>query len=224
MMGDPQDMLGRLRAALPARWFPDQAQVLDAMLSGVAWAWSWCYGIIEYVRAQTRISTASDIWLDVIAADFFGGSLARRAGEDDDLLRRRILRELFRDRATRAALADVLIGLTGRAPLTFEPARATDTGGYGGSTQHVTGCAYGGAGGWGSLNLPFQCFVQAFRPTGSGIALIAGWGTQAGGYGIGTEQYASLSMIQGQVTDPEISQAVASVMPAASIAWLRIGS
>ena len=224
MTGDSQDMLVRLRAVLPARWFPDESPVLDAVLAGLSSAWAWCYGLVQYARAQTRIATATDFWLDIVAGDFFGNALLRRSGEDDAPFRGRILGNLFQDRGTRAALVSTLTHLTGRTPVVFEPAHATDTGAYGGASGNVTGLGYGVVGGWGNLQLPFQCFVRAYRAEGSGIAVVAGWGASAGGYGIGAEQYASLSMIQGQVTDTDINQAVASVMPAATIAWLHISS
>jgi hypothetical protein len=224
MVGDAQDMLGRLRAVLPNRWFPDQAPILDAAIQGLAWGWAWAYGLLAYVRAQTRIATASDIWLDIVAEDFFGVSLARRTHESDDSLRGRIQLNLFRERATRAALSRVLVDLTGRSPIIFEPSRTTDTGGWGGASASVTGLGYGVAGGWGSLQLPFQCFVTAFRPSGSGIANVAGWSAPVGGYGVGAIQYAAQAMIEGQVPDSDIADAIAAVVPAASLAWMTISS
>jgi hypothetical protein len=84
------------------------------------------------------------------------------------------------------------------------------------------GVAYGVAGGWGSLDLPFQCFISAYRPTGSGIAMVSGWCRPSGAYGEGAIEYASLAMVQGQITDSDIYTAVADVMPAATIGWTRI--
>jgi hypothetical protein len=222
MTGDQQDMLARLRAVLPARWFPDSAPVLDGLLNGLAAGWCWVYQLLQYVKAQTRIATATDVWLDIIASDFFGDRLIRRAGQADDAFRNRIQRELFRERGTRAAVAAVLQDLTGRSPLVFEPARSTDTGGYTSLIGAGGGVGYGSAGGWGSLALPFQCFITAYRPIGSGIATVCGWGGPAGGYGHGTIEYASLEMVQGQVTDDDIYAAVADVMPVAAIGWTRI--
>lgn len=224
MVGDTQDIAGRLRSVLPTRWFPDATPVLDALLLGLAAAWSWCFGLIAYVRAQTRIATATDVWLDIVAEDFFGSGLARRVGESDAALRLRIQQAIFQGHATRTALARALTELTGRAPIIFEPARTMDTGGYGGTLAGPAGLYYGQMGGWGSLELPFQCFVTAFRPTGSGIAMIEGWGAPAAGYGVGAMQYATLAMVEGQVTDPDINAAIAAVMPAATISWARISS
>ena len=221
MLGDQPDMLARLRAVLPTYWFPDSAPVLDGLLNGLAAGWAWSYQQLQYVKAQTRIATATDIWLDVIADDFFGNRLSRRPGQSDSALRGRIQRELFRERGTRGAIASVLLDLTGRAPIIFEPARPTDTGGYGG-LHAGGGVAYGSAGGWGSLVLPYQCFITAFRPVGSGIAMVGGWGCPAGAYGRGAIQYAGLEMVQGQVADRDICEAVAGVLPVAVIAWTRI--
>lgn len=216
MIGDQQDMVGRLRAVLPARWFADETPVLDGLLNGLAAVWAWAYELLSFVIAQTRIGTATGVWLDMIARDCFGTRLLRLAGQSDNAFRNRIQRELLRPRATRAALVAVLSDLTGRAPVIFEPARPADTGAW------ALASGYGAAGAWGSLMLPYQCFVTAFRPHGNGIALVAGWGASAGGYGCGAMEYASLDMVQGQVTDADINAAVAGVMPVASIAWMRI--
>jgi hypothetical protein len=106
--------------------------------------------------------------------------------------------------------------------LVFEPARTTDTGGYTSSAGDGGGVAYGTAGGWGSLALPFQCFITAYRPLGSGIATVSGWGSAAGAYGQGAIEYASLAMVQAQVTDQDIYSAVADVLPVATIGWTSI--
>ena len=214
--GDQQDMLRRIKAVLPARWFADTSPVLDGALSGLAAGWVWVYGLLAFVIAQTRIATATGVWLDMIARDCFGPRLSRRGGQADDAFRARIQRELLRERGTRGAISAVLQDLTGRAPVIFEPARAADTGAYGFAT------GYGMAGAWGSLNLPYQCFVTAFRPHGNGIAQVSGWGAPAGGYGRGALEYASLGMVQGQVTDADIDAAIAGVLPVAMVAWTRI--
>ena len=222
MTGDQRDMATRLRAVLPTHWFPDSAPVLDGLLSGLAVAWSSIYNLLQYVKAQTRIGTASDIWLDVIALDFFGTRIPRWVNEGDDAFRARIKREIFRERGTRAALTTALQDLTGRSPVVFEPARTSDTGGYTTLSGSGGGIAYGAAGGWGSLNLPFQCFITAYRPASSGIATVNGWGNGAGGYGVGALEYADLDMIQGQVTHAAIYTAIAEVMPVAAIGWTSI--
>ncbi len=218
MVGDQDDMLRRLKAVLPSRWFGDSTPVLDALLRGLGSAWCWVYQLLLFVMAQRRIATAQGIWLDLVAKDIFGDRLRRRTGQSDTALRARIQGELLRERCTRAAIIAALTDLTGRPPSVFEPARTTDTGGWG------VGIGYGSAGGWGNLNLPFQCFVTAFRPFGNGIAQVAGWGTMAAGYGVGTIEYGSFQMSQGEVTDADLFSAVANVLPTASTAWTRISS
>jgi len=224
MIGDQQDMLWRMKQVLPLRWFPDDTPVLDTVLSGVAWAWTWVYALLQTVKDQTRISTASGMWLDLIAADYFGTSLCRRSGETDNAYRSRIQEELIRDRGTREAVVSALTDLTGRAPALFEPTNTLDTGGYGGTGETVTGLAYGYAGGWGDLYLPFQFFVTAYRPVGVGIAFVTGWCCGGGGYGAGALEYGSLSMIQTQVTDGDILSAITGVLPIGVIAWTNISS
>ncbi|HUB48677.1 MAG TPA: hypothetical protein VMB73_27175 [Acetobacteraceae bacterium] len=224
MLGDQQDMLWRMKQVLPLRWFPDDTPVLDTALSGVAWAWAWVYSLLQTVRVQARISTATDIWLDLIATDYFGTSLGRRGDEMDSAYRQRIQRELIRERGTRAAVVSALGDLTGQSPALFEPANTSDTGGYGGAGETVTGLGYGSAGGWGNLNLPFQFFVTAYRPVGVGIAFVSGWNDGGGGYGEGTLEYASLTMMQTQVTDSDILSAITGVLPIGVIAWTRITS
>lgn len=221
MTGDTSDMQARLRRALPLGWFGESTPVLDSLLGGLATAWSWCFGLMDNVRAQLRIATASDFGLDLIATDFFGGAVARN-GDDDAAFRSRIKRELLREKGTRAAVGSVLRDLTGRAPTIFEPQHPADTGGYAGATGASGGLAYGRAGGWGTLTAPYQTFVVAYRPLETGIPFAAGWGTAAGGYGVGQLQYADLQAARARVTDADIYAAVASVLPAAVSAWVQI--
>ncbi len=157
MKGDPADIAGRLRLALPRRWFADAAPVLDALLGGLASAWSGLHGLLQEVRRQSRMATATDGFLDLASADLFGGGLLRRTGEADDAFRARIGRALRRLRATRAGLVDAAAE-AGSAAAVFEPAYPPDTGVYGGP-----GLAWGAAGGWGSLAMPLECLV-VLRP------------------------------------------------------------
>ncbi len=212
------DFIARLQALLPLRWFAGSAPLLTALLGGLSEGWAWLYAMLGYAKVQTRIATASDSFLDLIAGDFFAASLPRRFGEADAAFRARIQHELLRPRATRAALASELLALTGRAPVIFEPARPADTGAWG------MALGYGAAGGWGSLALPFQCFVTAYRPTISGVPLAGGYGSGAGGFGAGALQYVSPAMVQSQVSDADILAAIASTMPVAAAAWTRIAN
>jgi len=216
MTGDGPDMLARLKAVLPSRWFPDTTPVLDGMLTGLAAVAAWLYSLLDGVKLAARIATATGGFLDMIAQDFFGARIVRWAGQGDDAFRTRIEAELLRERGTRGAIISELVDLTGRAPVVFEPARPADTRAWGNAA------GYGAAGGWGSLMLPFQCFVTAYRAQGQGVAAVAGWGSGAGGWGVGAIEYAGLDMMQGQITDADIAAAIAGVMPVAAIAWTNI--
>lgn len=216
--GSQGDMVARLRAVLPARWFADDTPVLDGLLAGLGQAAATSYALLAYARTQTRMATASGLWLDLLAGDWFGNRLTRRGGEADTQLRARIRQELLRERGTRAALAAQVTQLVGKPPAIFEPARPADTGAWG------MACGYGVAGGWGSLALPFQCFVTVRRPHGAGIAMVDGYCGSLGGYGIGAIEYASAGLLAGSVSDADIMAAIAGVMPTAAIAWTRIVS
>ncbi|MDR3473323.1 MAG: hypothetical protein P4M09_16815 [Devosia sp.] len=218
MVGDVDDIIGRLKAVLP-RWFPDSSPIATGALTGFAVAASFVYGLIAYAKLQTRVLTATDGWADLIAWDFFAGALTRLASETDAALTARIVREVLRVRTTRAGVRQALIDLTGRIPWIFEPRNPQDTGGYG-----MPCMGYGLAGGYGSTALPFQAFIVAYRPASSGIPLVNGYGQPAGGYGVGRQTYADLSQIQGAVSDAQIYAAIDGVKPAASIMWTRIAS
>lgn len=224
MTGDQNDVFLRLKATLP-RWFGDSTPILDAVLQGLAWAGAFIHELYAYVKLQTRIKTATDGWLDMIAADFFGTALLRQLNQSDASFRARIIINMLRERATRAGIVKVLEDLTGRTPLVFEPARPADTGSYGGPT-----IGYGMAGGYGSLLLPFQAFVTAYRPASNGIPTVAGYGLAdygatfggPGGYGVGAIEYASQDMVQGAVTDADVYNAIDSVKPVGTIIWMKI--
>ena len=93
--GDQSDILRRLKSTLP-RWFGDSTTILDALLQGLAWAASFVYSLWAYAKLQTRIKTATDGWLDMIAADFFGSSLLRTANQSDASFRALIIINLIR--------------------------------------------------------------------------------------------------------------------------------
>lgn len=224
MTGDQADFVRRLRAALPARWFPDDASVLDVVLNGLAATSSWLYALIQYAKRQARIISAQGVWLDIVSTDFFApGRMTRLLNETDAAFSTRIRKEILRERATRAGVSQAVADLTGITPRIFEPRNTSDTGGY-----NVGGVGYGAGGGYGDLLLPFQYFVIAFRPAGGGVANVAGYGnlrigvtSAPGGYGAGAIEYATPAMIAGAVTDQQIYDTISASTPVATIAWTR---
>ncbi len=155
-VGTQPDMVFRLRSVLPSAWFPlttpgsptSETPVLDGILAGIAAAWTYGFNLLEFVRAQTRLSTMSGSLLDLFAGDFFGTILRRRVGEGDLEFSARVRSNLLVPRATRQATIDTLRSLTSLEPEIFEPGRASDTGGYGSGPVRL-----------GSAFMPFQSLV-----------------------------------------------------------------
>lgn len=217
MTGDQDDFLARLKGTLPP-WFPSTAPILDGVLSGLAWAASFVYGLIQYAKLQTRLATASDDFLDILSADFFGAALPRKTNEGDTNFRARILTYLFRERGTRNALRTILTEVTGREPRIFEAWNPNDTGGY-----NLGGVGYGAAGAYGSLLLNSQVFITAYRQQEWGVPNVAGYGVSVGGYGVASQlRYASNSDILSQVSDTEIYGAAENVRPVGTTFWMQI--
>jgi hypothetical protein len=225
VIGDFDDILARLKGKLPSRWFggtADGLPVFDGVMAGLANLFSFVYSLYSYAKLQTRIMSATDGWLDMIAADFFGpGKVTRKTGQSDASYRLVILANLFREKATRRAVISILTSLTGRAPKIIEPTRPEDTGAYGAPNS-----GYGVAGAYGSMSLPYQAFVIAYRPiSNAGIASVAGYGTSPGGYSTPSwAEYASMSMVTGDVTDADIFAVIDAVKPAGTIIWTRISN
>jgi hypothetical protein len=222
MIGDQNDMASRLRAVLPAQWFPDAAPMLCGLLAGLGQAASFVYGLIGYAQEQTRIATAIDGWLDLVAQDYFGARLVRQDDESDTSLRARIDLELLRPRVTRAALVKQIEDLTGRTPWLFEPMRPEDTGCWN-SMLSYGGTGAPGYGGYGCALMPFQLLVVVYRAAVGGVPDSSGYGEPAGGYGMGSLEYAP-SSVTGTAADSQILAAVASVTPTCGVAWTRLAS
>lgn len=221
-VGNQSDIFARLKAILPTRWFgspADSTPILDAVLQGIASVLAFAYALYQYAKLQTRVMTATGGYLDMISADFFGATLLRKTGQSDASYRAIILANLFREKATRNAVVTALVNLTGRVPLIVEPTRPLDTGAY-----SISISGYGAAGAYGSLLLPFQAFVNAYRPHSvAGIAGVAGYGISTGGYSQASQaDYADSKALLNGVTDTDIFAAIDAVKPVATSIWTRI--
>ena len=215
--GDQDDFFRRLKSVLPVQWFNDSNPRLDAVLNGLASALSWVYQLYAYAVLQTRILTATDGWLDIIANDFFGERIKRQAGQTDEDFLNIIRINLFRERGTRQAIIKVLEDLTGHTPKIIEPSRPQDCGGY-----SMPCMGYGVAGAYGSMSMPYQAFVIAYRPTGAGIPYVGGYTSTVSGYNTPSRgKYASYTELTS-VTDAQIYAAVASVKMEGTAVWVRI--
>ncbi len=215
---DVPGLLARMKAVLPVRWFADTTPVLDALLTGLASAWIEVFSFLDAVSSQARIRSSSGIFLDIAAQDYFGGALTRRAAEGDAAYSARIQQNLVRARATRAGVIQVLEDLTGRTPVIFEPRNPADTGGYN------LNMGYGFAGGYGSMSMPYQFLVRAYRPDSLPAGNGSGYCVGPGGYNTAPAFYADAEEFQGNVSDAEIYANIASVLPIAAIAWTSVSN
>lgn len=213
----PADMVRRLKILLPRGWFGPTTPVLDALLSGFGALWSGLFEAIGFVRQQGRIATASGVFLDMAARDYLGPGFARRPGETDASFSARIRAEVVAPRATRAAVVAATIRASGRAGTVFEPFNPSDTGGYGDPPL-----GYGVGGGYGSLAMPFQFFVTAYRPGTTMAGGTGGYGTGPGGYNAAPLAYGAAAAGTGEVSDNEIYAEIAGVLPVNATAWTRL--
>lgn len=211
--GDKSDMQARLLGLLPP-WFGDSNPVLAGVLAGAAAALTWVYGLYAYAKAQTRISTATDGFLDLIAADFFGTTLQRNINEGDTAYRARIKANLFKPTATRAAISAAVQSVTGLAPKIIEPFSPADCGAYG-----MANSGYGVAGAYGSNLAPAQAFVIAYRPATAGVAYVGGYRTGPWGYGAGKGCYTTQAT---GTTDAAIHAAIAQTKAEGVTIWTTI--
>lgn len=216
MIGDMSDMAARLAQLLPTGWFADEAPNLAALLNGLGQGWANIYALLQQARAQLRIATASGVFLDIAGQDYLGAALPRRPGEADAAFSTRLRAALLAPRATRAALSTALTVLTGRTPVIFEPRNPSDTGGYN------LNAGYNSAGGYGSLAMPYQFLLTAYRPNTLPANHAGGYGIGPGGYGVAPMAYSSAAELAGNVSDAEIYQTIAGFIPTSSIAWTRL--
>lgn len=215
-IGSQPDILSRLQQLLPQGWFAVGASpIKDAILAGSANMYAYIFSMFAYLKLQTRIATATDGFLDLISADFFGINLPRASGQTDASYKARIQAALFTEKGTRAAVIRVLTQLTGRVPVVFEPGRPLDTGALNNGTF-----ALGIAGGLGSLSYPYQSFVTAFRPHGSGISGVAGLGAP-GALNVGTLECVGAAQVGG-INDGDIYAAIDGVKVCGTIPWSRV--
>lgn len=222
--GDQSDILARLNAVLPP-WFNavTPAPIVTGTLASFAYSGSTIYSQNAYIELQTRITTATDTNLDLIANDFFGpNNFNRGAGEGDTSYRNRILVSILQERATRRGMVNILTQLTGRAPLIFEPSRPADCGGYG-----IAGCGYGVAGGWSSPTYSYtayQCFITVYSPVVSSVAYVAGWNVPEGAWSIsGTRSsWLNRNSFTNALNAAQIYQAINQTKVEGTVCWVNI--
>jgi hypothetical protein len=207
-IGDLTDIKARLAQYLPP-WFGDEHPTLDAILAGFATNGVTVYSGIQFAILQTRLQTATGIYLELIAQDYLG-NFPRHHGENDASYRKRIQVNLIRERATRQAIIDVLTDLTGRTPIVYEGWRPTDTNWLDG------GFILDGASTLASIT-PYEAFVIAFRPFNNGTA---NNGLDNASFSLDNSFYLGVTDIV--ITDADIYNAVQQTKCGGTIVWVYI--
>jgi hypothetical protein len=223
--GDSADILARVKRLIPSRWFQWAAPLRDGVLGGLSDCAAALYSFIVYVRTQSRLATATGIWLDIFCYDYLRRFLLRQ-GRNDTLFRAIIRATILQERVTRQGMRAVLTQVLNIPPFIFEPWNTNDAGGY-----RAPNIAYGQAGGWGSLQYPAQVFIRVSRSGlgPSGVPNVGGWyrgqnsGRAAGGYGQGAIEYVSPTTPMIGVTDADIFQIIAQTKPSGVTCWVQLG-
>ncbi len=218
MIGDSEDMLRRGKALIPRGWFPDQSPTLDSVLSGFADVAAHCYDLLGFVGRQSRLASSSGAFLDLSAYDFFGLRVRRKKGQSDDSFRQTILKEIFRERVTRAGIKRAVEDLTGLEARMFEPFNARDTGGL--DTGYL---GFDMVGRFGAVDMPRQIFIATLNPVGAGIPRAPGFDDGLGGLDVAPEQFGDLSKVLGPVTQQDIYDTINATRAAGVTAWVAIG-
>ncbi len=216
-LGGADDIIRRVKLLLPKGWWNDSAPIRDAIIGGLSDVSAWCYSLIVYAKKQTRVASATDLWLDILSKDYFRFELPRRVNEPDEAFRTRIQKELIRERVTRKGMNDALTDLTGKTPYIFEPWNTGDAGAW-----DVGTFALDIAGGWGDTILPAQSFVNVIPP-GAGIPGAPGWDCAALGWDIGG-MWGDMNLISGTITDQDIYDTINKTRPTGAIVWTQLSA
>lgn len=218
------DIYRRLISQLP-NWFGTDHPILDVTLQGYLTTNAFNYSQLIYVNKQLRLQTAFGDGLDSFAKDYFGSSLPRRVGENDDSYRNRIFVNLLNEKATLRGMKTALFNLTGNEPVIFEPAVSSNIGGYNVANSPYS-LAYGTHGIYGSGSYAYQCFIDVFVSAYQGYANRSGYNDFYFGYnatGVNAlGWYAGASLETTTVTDEDIYQTINRTKCEGTICWVRI--
>jgi hypothetical protein len=205
MVGDQDDITGRLKRLLPPWFGPDGAfPAVEAFAAGAAKVLAGIYDLWAFAKLQTRIATSTGGWLELTAADFID-AFPRFPGESDAAYSRRIRLEIFRPRNTRRGIDRAVFDLTGDHPDIFEAWRPGDCGGYG----VPSAMGYGVAGLYGSGGARFEVIVSTPQLRNYGIPNRPGYGATFIGYGGPTWGYADDNDLVG--SGPKIADVLAAL-------------
>jgi hypothetical protein len=177
----PQEFVYRLADLFPRGWAGDDAKQsgnVFALLLSVAQQIQFVQSEIQYALGAERLGTATSPELDLASIDFLGDTLPRPAGASDTKFASEIIAQLFQPAATRQALQDALIDLTGQLPRMMEPWNPSDTGGWGANSYWDVDTVANPARWAGSTR--YQGYIETTPPSISAIGAnnpILTWGT-----------------------------------------------
>lgn len=216
MIGDFNYFFNRIYGRLPTGWFPDdptQAPVISSIVAMIAYSASYIFARISYAENQARISTASGLFLDVIANEMLGPyNFPRRSNETDGNYRTRILTEILRTRGTRAAMVSALHDLTGYNPSIFQPVK--DAQGWDNDFFDSPTMLYG------SYDQPYTAYIDVKLPPGTGITFDKSFDT--GFWDDGLLAYGDNSQLQSVVGEQEVFNTIAATAPAGTTILVSI--
>ncbi len=149
----PAQFAARLAAGVPAGWSSSAAKnnpggVLNDVLLMLGTELGFLTGAMAYADDATRIQTAQGAALDLASLDFFGSgayAVPRLNGESDASFSARLLGAMLPAGATRPAMYNALLKITGFPPRLIELWRPYDTGvidGVGGPAAAGVGTMY----------------------------------------------------------------------------------
>jgi hypothetical protein len=212
----------RLIQQIPESWWGSLHPNTDLVLEGFITTAGLNYDQFNYVFLQLRLQTATGNNLDLISQDYFGGTLPRKTGENDDSFRNRISATLLQEKTTRYGMQNALFLLTGIEPTIFEPWNYYDCGAY----NVPSSLAYNTVGSYGSGAYPGQVFIDVYVNAFDAMGNYSGYNDYYGGYNTAgngaTLWYGNDSLIQEVVSDSDIYQTINITKPEGILCWVAI--
>lgn len=123
-----QRLTDQLIELVPPSWTSVEAKrrggVFWTLMTAIATIFSLVKIVIGQVKAQFRLATATGVYLDAYAQDYFGTgterALPRQINETDDAYRGRIRAEILRQKATKPGIRRAVSEVTGASPIIVE--------------------------------------------------------------------------------------------------------
>lgn len=152
----------RIADLFPRGWASDDAKQsgnVYALLLSVGNEMQIVQQEVQYALSAQRLQTETFPELDFASIDFLGETSPRSPGETDSDFSQQIIAALFQTAATRSAIQNGLIALTGSQPRMMEPWSVADTGAWGVRSYWNVDTVANPAR-WGNGGLRYQGFIE----------------------------------------------------------------